>query len=303
MLYVQAPYVRLSATGLNDTSTFVPTRIHIYESLYIYNKSNSSTDNHQPVGRFFYCLLQRFCRSSGTSYNRYPARHISFVVQTSRTHTNRNKATMTTTRLCRLLILFACVQVGVVSFSDGAGGCSGNAAAVKGFHLDTLGGTRKVTTGSLQTGGLSLVVNGAVIPNGGTVTVEAEALNALFVMGMSDYRGILMRLESLTTGVDATTFLTPLGGGTANAEACAALNKKEIVGVTHKDGDLKNRLASVLNVSQNNLGMYNLDITVVVKNSDTSVYYHTQYKVNVVKTTKPPTKAPKVMMGMGTYFL
>jgi hypothetical protein len=207
------------------------------------------------------------------------------------------------TLVCRVLILFTCVQVGVVSWPDGAGACGGNAAAVKGLHLDTLGGTRKVTTGSLQTGGLSLVVNGAVVPNGGTVTVEAEALNALFVMGMSDYRGILMRLESLTTGVDASTFLTPLGGGTANAEACAALNKKEIVGVTHKDGDLKNRLASVLNVSQNNLGMYNLDITVVVKNSDTSVYYHTQYKVNVIKTTKPPTKAPKVMMGMGTYFL
>jgi hypothetical protein len=176
------------------------------------------------------------------------------------------------------------------AFSSGAGGCAGGAAAVSGLHLSS-----GAVTGSFTTGGLSLLVNGKKITNGGTVTISLNALNTLVVdRGTKQYKGILYRLAPVGTVATSAYQLTPVPGSTTTQ--AASVCSSPVVGVTHTSSILKNKVGARLKVTK--AATFSLGITIVIQNSGgRSEYYYQSFTVKAVAAPKKPVKKIRRLTG------
>jgi hypothetical protein len=176
------------------------------------------------------------------------------------------------------------------AFSTGAGGCAGGGPAVGGLHL-----SKTAVTGSFTTGGLSLLVNGKKITNGGTVTININSLYSLMVdRGTKKYKGILYRLAPVGTVPKTAYQFTPVPGN-VNTEVASACSSP-VVGVTHSNAILKNKVPANLKVTK--VATFTLGITIVVVNSGgKSEYYYQSYTVKAVSAPKAPVRKTRRLTG------
>ena len=164
----------------------------------------------------------------------------------------------------------------VRAFSTGAGGCD-TGGAVGGIHLNN------PTTGSLATGGFQVFLDGATPLQPDTpMSITPSQVYTLSIVPAAGgtFKGALFRVDG------AGVTLLP-GTNAQIAMACSAVS-----GVTHTLNDDKTDFKATLQVDGTDITI--LDVTLVVVNSATSVYYYSQYMLQPAVSTPMavPVAAP-----------
>jgi hypothetical protein len=187
--------------------------------------------------------------------------------------------------LLQLLLLSSYNVITTRAFSNGAGGCDGNTAAVGGFHLDT-SNNRPVMSGTFTDAAIEVTLDGQVIlPNTPVdVPIQQDVMISVIATDVT-YLGVLVRLEA-PGGVDTAGSLIP-GANTQLANVCAA----PVLGITHTDSSEKSMSTGTLRFDAETTDVV-LDITVVFFNrADGSAYAYDQFNVNF-RQAATPTDAP-----------
>ena len=187
------------------------------------------------------------------------------------------------------LIFAAASLVGNASaFSTGAGGCAPDEPAVQGLHLRD-----GATTGSLSDGGVTFAIGDIAMSAGGTVTVGSDDSVSLVTTAADlPIRGILMRvsgaddLEGVLTGDDAALL--------QDAQACASFGSA-VAALTHTSPVDKTEIAMTLDLAGTTATSLTIDLTVVMDNTGSSIYYYDQFTLTAEEPAgvdSTPTDVP-----------
>jgi hypothetical protein len=172
----------------------------------------------------------------------------------------------------------------LLAFPEMAGGCDRGVPSVGASHVSDL-----ATTGSLKDGNITVTLNRIPLVNYSTVSINQNY--KLEVRSPNGFRGLLVRV----TGEDFT--FTSDDENFQDAEACSADSNvprlETIVGLSHKDNDLKNRASGDIKfiLEQD----FQVDITVVVSNNanDGSEYYFTSFQKLRAQDKSETLEVPK----------
>jgi hypothetical protein len=182
------------------------------------------------------------------------------------------------------LLFLAVALNGASAFPNGAGGCSGGEAAVRGSHLQS-----GFETGSLGIGGFAVILDGNTLDPSGQVSFTTGEDHVLTVSG--SFTGILVRLQA-DNGVDTSAALSENSNLLQDASVCSA----PVVGITHNSRAGKNGAEITLRLDEPSDLV--LDITIVLENvSGSSIFYYSGFALRAVDppgavTTPAPTPAP-----------
>jgi hypothetical protein len=180
-----------------------------------------------------------------------------------------------------LSAVLASASVGhVAAYPTGAGACPEGEAAPGGSHLRD---TKNVTTGFLSDGGFSVTFDGTVPSSDNKVTVSKLELDVVVTGDSAEttFKGILIRVGNTTSDQ-----VIP-GGNLTVATACEG----QVGSATHNTSDDKTSGSATIDLTNSDVAMVKLDISVIVQNSDSlsvSTYYYTGYEVTV-KAEDGPT--------------
>ena len=170
------------------------------------------------------------------------------------------------------------------SFSQASGSCFGGNANIFGPHILNFGNLN-IQTGSLAAGGLQVLFDGEPLSTDGTFSFNEGSDYSIRVVGDSDYKGLLIRLET-TEDIDTTAALVEDSDLLSPASACTA----PVVGLNHNSAELKNSEGGTLRL--NSATVLFLDITVVNLLDDTdSQYYYSRYRM---ESLPAPSESPSL---------
>jgi len=207
-----------------------------------------------------------------------------------------------------LATLLSSIQI--QAFPIGAGDCPANRPAVGSVHLTA----SRVETGFLEEHGFRVEINGQILqPNtlleGGG---ESNSSNILMLESGVDhtwqisdgskrqfvgslrqprvgFRGFLLRLgnnERNNERIDTTVALSSADENAKEAYAACVL-AQGVGGITHRDSTLKSAVSGILRMDQATTTGLQLDVTVVVENSnDSSIYYYSSYTIGFQKVDR-----------------
>jgi len=188
--------------------------------------------------------------------------------------------------ICRSLAL-AIALLGASSsnaFSSGPGGCA-TPNPVDSLHLRTMD-----PLGPLGAGGFALTMGSVTLSDDGPNNFDPgeEYDISLTADPATPFRGFLIRLA--VEGFDDTTSL--ISSGDVNASPASACGPIGSLG--HNSGIEKSDISGKINW-EDSVSTINLDVTVVVSNALESIYYISNFVLDVTDTaTDPPTKSPVV---------
>ena len=165
--------------------------------------------------------------------------------------------------------------------------------SVRGSHLeptfDGLPRTFGVIQGSLAEGEIIVTLGGYMLDNASTTYTLSTGVNQpISIVGTlyDGYKGILVRLESVTGELDLTAALLP-GLNTVVASACEA----PVVGISHSEASFKKETGGTIRLDE--AGEVYLDITMVGINDNIgSVYGHTRFLLSFVAPADAPVDSP-----------
>jgi hypothetical protein len=186
-----------------------------------------------------------------------------------------------------LASLLATTTNNVQAYPTGAGSCLGGQAAVGGAHLDA----DTVNTGSLEDGGLQVMINGSPITDMTTVNAT-ETVDIELVSSDKGFKGFLIRLgageeEGEDQGVarqaevDFTSVLMADDEDESVQEESTHCPDENAGGLTHTSNDVKTTVSGMFEIPQPVAGGVMMDVTVVMENGEVSEYYHTSYMLTV----------------------
>lgn len=187
-----------------------------------------------------------------------------------------------------------------LAYRTGAGRCVSEEASV-GFPHTVAGST----TGSLEDGGLELVVDDTVVVStSGSVSMTAGANHTIVVRSSNNsgtssagFRGALIRVLSPTANGSGSQLILEPGANAQATEECEA----PAAGVTHTSSDNKTEFGASLTLEADASGSVSMDVTIVVSNNfaDGSFYYYSSYdfviepddngSIGTPTTTTPPS--------------
>ena len=138
--------------------------------------------------------------------------------------------------------------------------------------------------GSLAEGEVGVTVGGFVLDDASTTySLSTGVDHSISIVGTlyDGYKGVLVRLESVTGELDLTAALQP-GLNTVAAIICEA----PVVGITHSESAFKKETGGTVRLDE--AGDVYLDITMVGINDNLgSVYGHTRFLLSFVAPTEP----------------
>jgi hypothetical protein len=182
-------------------------------------------------------------------------------------------------KLIAPLLLLSVALNAATAYPNGAGGCSGGQAAVRGYHLQS-----GYETGSLGKGGVTIILDGNTLDPGGRANFTTGEDHALTVSG--SFLGILVRLQA-DKGVDTSAALSENSNLLQDASVCTA----PVVGITHNSGTEKNGAEITLRLDESS--DVSLDITVVLENgSGGSKFYYSGFALVAVDPPGTVSSAP-----------
>jgi hypothetical protein len=178
------------------------------------------------------------------------------------------------------------------SFSGASGSCFGGINNIFGPHtlqFGDFGAAINIQTGSLAAGGVQVLFDGDPLATDGVFTFNEGKDYSIRVVGDSDYKGILIRLET-TEVFDTTAALVEDSDLLSPATVCTP----PIVGLNHNSAELKNNQGGTLRL--NAATALTLDITVVnVLDGTDSVFYYSRFALEALPA---PSGSPSLTPSM-----
>jgi hypothetical protein len=181
------------------------------------------------------------------------------------------------------------------AFPNGAGSCNAGTDAIL-LPGQSHANNTQVGTTSLADFGINVTLNGELLepdtptdfPTGDSHTLTIVANNAPFL-------GFLARIEG--SGDDIfldTTSALAANSTDVQVAVSTCINVNRVGGVTHTSNDEKASVSAILKMEYPAMDLL-LDITVVIRNSnsqDVSEWYFSRYIMNAIG---PPTSSPTIM--------
>jgi hypothetical protein len=165
--------------------------------------------------------------------------------------------------LCLSLVLISVtndsVTITTEAFPSGAGACVAGKSSVGGSHKSKSGG-KKVIPKTLTNAGITILIDGIAVAEGGKATVKSNTAIAIKVSGKA-MKGVNIRVGA-PSGVSTNGVLTP-GSGLKLNSFC----KSQSVGVTQKKATSVSSYSSTIKFPSATNGVV-LDVTIVFKNTE-----------------------------------
>ena len=205
---------------------------------------------------------------------------------------------------------FLCTEF-AYSFPTAAGSCYAGTDAIL-LPRQSHANNTQVGTTSLADFDINVTLNGELLePDSPTDFSTGVSHTLTIVANNAPFRGFLARIEGAVVDNDETMFL-----GTTSALAAAAnssndvqvalstcINVNRVGGVTHTSNDEKMSVSAILKMDEPAMNLL-LDITVVIRNSnsqDVSEWYFSRFVLNAIgPPTSSPTLVPTGQPGMTT---